>query len=59
MAAGYELTQARPGQADYMAVDLRVKQVLEYIFEEGFPHNITEVCFGSIKQCRTFFNRYS
>ena len=43
MAAGYELTQTCPGQADYMAVDMRVKPVLEYIFEEGFPHDITEV----------------
>ena len=43
MAAGYELTQVRPGQADYMAVDTQVKPVLEYIFEEGFPHDITEV----------------
>ena len=43
MAAGYELTQTCPGQADYMAVDARVKPVLEYIFEEGFTHDITEV----------------
>ena len=43
MAAGYELTQVRPGQADYMAVDTRVKPVLEYIFAEGFPNDITEV----------------
>ena len=43
MAAGYELTQTCPGQADYMAVDTRVKPVLEYIFKEGFSHDIVEV----------------
>ena len=43
MAAGYELTHLRPTQADYMAVDKKVRPVLEFIFEQGFPHNISEV----------------
>ena len=43
MAAGYELTHLRPSQADYKAVDKKVKPILEYIFEEGFPHSISEV----------------
>ena len=43
MAAGYELTRLRPGEADYKAVDKKLRPVLEYIFEEGFPHSINEV----------------
>ena len=44
MAVGYELTQKQPSEEDYMhAVDMDVRSVLEYIFEEGFPHDITEV----------------
>lgn len=47
MAAGYELTQTRPLDEDYQNVDERVREVLKYIFEEGFPHNITEVRNGT------------
>ena len=45
MAAGYELTQTRPLDADYKKVDEHVREVLKYIFdhEEGFPHDITKV----------------
>ena len=43
MAAGYELTHLRPGPSDYKAVDKKVRPVLEFIFEEGFPHSISEV----------------
>ena len=43
MAAGYELTHLRPTQADYMAINKKVRPVLEFIFEEGFPHSISEV----------------
>ena len=43
MAAGYELTHLRPSQADYKAVDKKIRPVLEFIFEQGFPHSISEV----------------
>ena len=44
MVAGYELTQLRPSETDYTAVvNMEVRQVLWYIFMEGFPHNINEV----------------
>ena len=43
MAAGYELTRLRPSQADYKAVDKKIRPVLEFIFEQGFPHSISEV----------------
>ena len=43
MAAGYELTRVRPGEAEYKTVDKNVRPILKYIFEEGFPHSISEV----------------
>jgi hypothetical protein len=43
MAAGYELTHLRPSQSDYKAIDKKIRSVLEFIFEQGFPHSITEV----------------
>ena len=43
MAAGYELTHLRPSQADYKAVDRKIRPILELIFEQGFPHSISEV----------------
>ena len=43
MAAGYELTHLRPGPAEYNTVAKKVKPILEYIFEEGFPHDIDAV----------------
>ena len=59
MAAGYELTQTQPLDADFQNVDESVKKVLKYIFEEGFPHDITEVreLYASARHrlCFTFF----
>ena len=43
MAAGYELTQLRPGMGEIRTVHKAVRPVLEFIFEEGFPHNISKV----------------
>ena len=43
MATGYELTQVRPGESEYKTVDKKVRPILQYILEEGFPHNISEV----------------
>ena len=45
MAAGYELTRLRPGEAEYKTVDKKVRPILEYIFEDGFPHDISEVSY--------------
>ena len=43
MAAGCELTNLRPGEAEYKTVDEKVRPVLEYIFEDEFPHDIHQV----------------
>ena len=43
MAAGYELTEVRPGDEDYKAAPSAVRPILEYIFAEGFPHSIEQV----------------
>ena len=43
MAAGYELTQLRPGIGEIKTVPKAVRPVVEFIFEEGFPHSISEV----------------
>ena len=43
MAAGYELTQLRPGMGEIKTVSKAVRPVLEFIFQEGFPHNISNV----------------
>ena len=48
MAAGYELTQTRPLESDYKDIDKKVRVVLEFIFEKGFPHDITEVGCSSL-----------
>ena len=49
MAAGYELTQLRPGVGDIRTVHKAVRPVLEFIFEEGFPHNISKVTISATK----------
>ena len=43
MAAGYELTQLRPGMGEIRTVHKAMRPVLEFIFEEGFPHDISKV----------------
>ena len=43
MAAGYQLTQLRPSEKEYEKMDKKVKLILKYIFEEGFPHDIDDV----------------
>ena len=43
MSAGYELTCLRPAMTQYKTINRKLKPILEYIFEEGFPHNIHEV----------------
>ena len=43
MAVGYELAQLRPREDEYKKVDEKVRSVLKYIFEEGFPHDINQV----------------
>ena len=43
MATGYELTGLRPEAQDYKIVPKAVRPILHFIFEEGFPHNISEV----------------
>ena len=53
MAAGYELTQLRPGVGDIRTVHKAVRPVLEFIFEEGFPHNISKVTISATKQGTT------
>ena len=45
MSAGYELTTVRPGREDYKAVPSDVRQILEFIFADGFPHSIKDVSF--------------
>ena len=44
MSCGYELTSVNPSPDDYKAVKSdRVKEVLEFIFTEGFPHDVDEI----------------
>ena len=43
MAAGYELTQLRPGAGEYKTVPKAVRPILQFIFEDGFPHSISKV----------------
>ena len=44
MSCGYELTSVYPSVDDYIAVKSdRVKEVLEFIFTEGFPHDVDEI----------------
>ena len=43
MAAGYELTQLRPGMGEIKTINKAVRPVLEFIFKEGFPHSISNV----------------
>ena len=43
MAAGYELSHLRPGETEYRTVDEKVRPVLEYIFDDGFPHTVDQV----------------
>ena len=43
MAAGYELNQLRPEIGEIKTVAKPVRSVIEFIFEEGFPHGISEV----------------
>lgn len=45
MCCGYELTTCVPRKEDYKTVkDKQLRSTLQYIFKEGFPHNIEEVC---------------
>ena len=46
MAAGYELTQLRPGAGEYQTVSKAVRPILKFIFEEGLPHNTSNVCYA-------------
>ena len=43
MAAGYELTELRPGAGEYKEVPSAVRPILDYIFTDGFPHSIEDV----------------
>ena len=44
MSCGYELTQLRPGTAQYGIVsDSNVKEILEFIFTDGFTNTIEQV----------------
>ena len=44
MSCGYELTQLRPGAAQYVTVgDSEVKQILDFIFTDGFTNTIERV----------------
>ena len=51
MAAGYELTQLRPGTGEYKTVPKAVRPILQFIFEEGFPHSISKVCYPLFSYC--------
>ena len=48
MAAGYELTQIRPGAGEYKTVPKAIRPILQFIFEDGFPHSISKVCHSSL-----------
>ena len=44
MSCGYELTQLRPGRAEYDTVtDSAVKKILDFIFTDDFANSIEEV----------------
>ena len=44
MSCGYELTQLRPGRAEYDTVgDHHVKAILDFIFTNDFTNNIEAV----------------
>jgi hypothetical protein len=44
MSCGYELTHLRPEPDEYNSVkDPDVKEVLQYIFRDGFPNTIEQV----------------
>ena len=45
MCCGYELTTVSPKKQEYKSVkDKTLKATLQYIFEDGFPHSVEEVC---------------
>jgi hypothetical protein len=55
MSCGYELTHLRPEQDEYKSVkDEEVKEVLQYIFKEGFPNTIEQVII-----IKSFSNNYT
>ena len=56
MAAGYKLTQLRPGAGEYKTVPKAVRPILQFIFEEGFPHSISKVCHPLLSYCRALDN---
>ena len=44
MSCGYELTQLCPGPNEYKSIiDSEVKEILEFIFKDGFPNGIEQV----------------
>ena len=44
MSCGYELTQLSPGPEEYKSVkDTEVKEILEFIFKDGFTNGIEQV----------------
>ena len=48
MCCGYELTTVSPKKQEYKSVkDKPLKATLQYIFEDGFPHSVEEVCLWS------------
>ena len=45
MCCGYELTHLRPEGPEYKTVKKdEVKEILQFIFKDGFPHDVDEVC---------------
>ena len=47
MSCGYELTQLKPGEEEYKSVkDPDVKEILQFIFKDGFPNTIEQVHVG-------------
>ena len=57
MCCGYELTTCSPRKQEYKSVkDKQLKVTLRYIFEEGFPHSIEEVCPWSQNRYACLYN---
>ena len=50
MACGYELTSLVPGDQEYKSVkNEQVKLALQFVFEDGFPHSLEEVCRAAVQ----------
>ena len=50
MSCGYELTQLRPGEEEYKSVkDSDVKEILQFVFKDGFPNTIEQVHVGKFR----------